>query len=58
MYSQLMKEKLNADDMKINQLTSLTKKRFIGNTVTRKGVTLLESFVPKLIPVIIVLRNL
>ncbi len=38
MYSQLMKEKLNADDMKINQLTSLTKKRFLFETLWHEKV--------------------
>jgi hypothetical protein len=40
MYSQLMKEKLNADDMKINQLTLLTKKVFIWDKFVVKKVAL------------------
>ncbi len=46
MYSQLLQEKLNADDMKINQLTSLTKKGFYLRHCDAKRCDIIRVFCP------------
>jgi hypothetical protein len=46
MYSQFMKEKLNADDMKINQLKSLTKRGFYLKHCDMKKCDIIRVFRP------------